>query len=391
MNLIDRTQYDVIILGNHAATYLAGILLRQHSEKLRVLHVPLSYAHAPDRLVLINPDFFRLHPGLSSLQRKLDLTGVYGVCFLADDLQTHSEYRGKTAMSCVGKMSEITQALRQLAGQADVVLADECDPKIAPPDEAGVSLDAGNLRVRAKALLVGDRLDKASERTVALEPTWERDVLHLLSFSSIETLVPAKLGVKKILPLSLDLSGSLAWGYFIPSGENAQPFVLRPVDGPHRQQPTELLRHWIHILEQNDCLRSTASVPETAAVQSIEIPLAGALGNEGVGDRAMAIGPAGGFFAATGEDLYPNCWSAVFAVEVLTAALREKHLQDALQEFRQNWRIPLGEYLRGPQQDLRLLLPLIYRNRVIAARFAESILQGKNVVRPEASDNESVP
>ena len=41
----------------------------------------------------------------------------------------------------------------------------------------------------------------------------------------------------------------------------------------------------------------------------------------------------------------------------------------------------LGDYLRGPQQNLRFLLPLVYRNPVMTARLTESILQGKSVVR----------
>jgi hypothetical protein len=66
---------------------------------------------------------------------------------------------------------------------------------------------------------------------------------------------------------------------------------------------------------------------------------------------------------------------------VINQALREKHLQDALQAYRQRWRITLGNYLRGPQQNLRFLLPLVYRNQVMTNRLAESILLGKAMVR----------
>ena len=45
------------------------------------------------------------------------------------------------------------------------------------------------------------------------------------------------------------------------------------------------------------------------------------------------------------------------------------------------WRTTLGDYLRGPQQNLRFLLPLVYRNQVMTARLSESILMGKSVVR----------
>jgi flavin-dependent dehydrogenase len=110
-------------------------------------------------------------------------------------------------------------------------------------------------------------------------------------------------------------------------------------------------------------------------------PAAGALNREGVGNRTLLFGPAGGFFTACLEDIYPNCWSATFAVDAVRKALDEPHLQDALRPYREQWGTTLGEYLRGPQQNLRFLLPLVYRNAVMTSRLAESILLGKSVVR----------
>jgi len=93
------------------------------------------------------------------------------------------------------------------------------------------------------------------------------------------------------------------------------------------------------------------------------------------------IGPAGGFFSSSGEDVYPGCWSAKFAADAMKKALMEPHLQDALGVYRSKWRTTLGDYLRGPQQNLQFLLPLVYRNPVMTERMAEAILLGKNVVR----------
>ena len=62
-------------------------------------------------------------------------------------------------------------------------------------------------------------------------------------------------------------------------------------------------------------------------------------------------------------------------------ALKEKHLQDALQAYRHKWGATLGDYLRGPQQNLRFLLPLVYRNQVMTTRLTEAILLGKGMVR----------
>jgi hypothetical protein len=71
----------------------------------------------------------------------------------------------------------------------------------------------------------------------------------------------------------------------------------------------------------------------------------------------------------------------LFAVDVIKRALKEKHLQDALNPYRQKWRTTLGDYLRGPHQNLRFLLPLVYRNPTMTARLVEAILLSKSVVR----------
>ena len=116
-------------------------------------------------------------------------------------------------------------------------------------------------------------------------------------------------------------------------------------------------------------------------MKSFDLPLAGALEHEGVANRTLLIGPAGGFYSASGQDIYPNCWSAVFAVDVLRRACGKRICRTALDAYRHNWRTTLGNFLRGPQQNLRFLLPLIYRNHNLTSRVAESILLGKSVVR----------
>ena len=134
-------------------------------------------------------------------------------------------------------------------------------------------------------------------------------------------------------------------------------------------------------LIQSTIANGRVSKIDLSAAQSIDLPLAQALSQENVANRTLLIGPAGGFYSACAEDVYPNCWSSIFAVDVAKKALGEKHLQDALQPYRHKWGSTLGDYLRGPQQNLRFLLPLVYRNPVMTARMAEAILSGASVVR----------
>ena len=59
---------DVLVLGEHPATYRSAALLRQKT-KLRVVHTTIPGEAEPDRLVIVNPSFFTLHPLLELVER----------------------------------------------------------------------------------------------------------------------------------------------------------------------------------------------------------------------------------------------------------------------------------------------------------------------------------
>ncbi|HMO25170.1 MAG TPA: hypothetical protein PKB10_02785, partial [Tepidisphaeraceae bacterium] len=87
------------------------------------------------------------------------------------------------------------------------------------------------------------------------------------------------------------------------------------------------------------------------------------------------------FVSGCSEEVYPSCWSAVHAVDCVLSALRADHPQDALRDYRGRWGSTLGDYLRGPRNNLRYLLPLAFRNEALAQRLADAIFRGQSVVR----------
>ncbi len=180
--------------------------------------------------------------------------------------------------------------------------------------------------------------------------------------------------------MALDLNGILSWAWLLPGKKFTQLAVEQPVESVGQHPSETLLAQWVASLRKHGVLADDIRISLDSA-ESMDLPFAGALSHEGIANRTMLIGPAGGFYSASGEDIYPNCWSAVFAADILKRALKEVHLQDALRAFSHKWRTTLGEYLRGPQQNLRFLLPLVYRNQVMTTRLVESILLGKSVVR----------
>jgi hypothetical protein len=372
--------FDVLVLGDHPSAYLAATLLK-HKAKLRVGHAELESPDSDDRLVTINPALFDLHPLLSGMGRKLPTTGVYGIRFLADQPDTSSESRGKSAVVCTAKYKEVRDRMEKLAETEGVEFFGAKPLQIHGVDETGVDLTVGKQRMRATALVVAGQLAREQRAMLGMPSGWDPETMHRFTSLRCKTVKHLKLPGRSAMPMSLDLCGKLCWGWLLPGDGEFQLTVEQSIGGSlPADAGVQLLRHWITVLKSHGVLDAKFNFADSAAA-SVDLPLAGALAHEGVGNRTLMIGPAGGFYSACGEDVYPGCWSAIFAADVLKKALREPHLQDALNPFRQKWRTTLGDYLRGPHQNLRFLLPLVYRNPAMTSRLTEAILLSKSVVR----------
>jgi len=372
-------QLDVMVLGEHPCTYLAAILLA-NTAKVRVAHCCVPGSGESDRLVLINPAFFELHPLLAPLRRKLEMTGIYGVHFLGDDPAVHSEFRNKSALSHVAAYKSVRAGLIKLAQDQEVQLLTPKAVQIHRLDEQGVEMTLGKEMIHPRSLILGTDLPVPQRKLLGLPESWGADVVHRYTFLKLPAGKWADPGSRPVVPMSLNLRDSLCWGWLLPGPKSIQLAVEQPIETVGKVAPLELLNYWAGVLRSHNILSTKGDLPIELA-ESLDLPLAGALEHEGVANRTLLIGPEGGFYSACAEDIYPNCWSALFAVDAIKKALREPHLQDALQPYRQKWRTTLGEYLRGPQQNLRFLLPLVYRNQRMTTRLTESILQGKSVVR----------
>src|SRR5204863_3920335 len=123
-----------------------------------------------------------------------------------------------------------------------------------------------------------------------------------------------------LMPMSLDLRGQLQWGWLLPAAKEVQIAVEQQADTTSDESGIELLRHWIGVLIAHNVLQASQDSIDFSAAQSVDLPLARALSQESVANRTLLIGPAGGFYSACAEDVYPNCWSSIFAVEVAKKA-----------------------------------------------------------------------
>lgn len=374
---------DILVLGEHPATYLAAMLVAKTS-KLRVLHATMPHdAGPPDRVVILNPSLFELHPLLVGLAKKIELSPVHVLRLLSDESSVRSEHQSRTAMVHVANYEHVRVAMKKLAVELGVTCVEPKSLRVQRLDESGADVTIGRNDVRVRMLLVGGQIDDHHRRMIGPIDAWDdAGVLHRVTFAKLKAakwLADAK--AKSAICMSLDLRGTLWWAWLIPHKTELQLSVAQPVASAEKIPPRELLNHWAKVLQQHGVLREGGIA--FTKIDTMDLPLAGALAHEGVANRTLLIGPAGGFYSACAEDIYPNCWSTIFAVECAAKALGEKHLQDALGSFRHQWRTTLGDYLRGPQQNLRFLLPMVYRNATMTSRLAESILLGKSVVRNE--------
>jgi hypothetical protein len=378
-------EVDVLVVGQHPAAYLAVRVLRD-APSLRVVHALGAGAVPADRLTLVNPDFFSLTPGLEKLKEQLELVEIFGLRYLADQAGVHSESAGKSVAAYVGSFKEIHEALAVLAGGGGSggAAAAGSGPiagtvQVIAVDESGVAMRVGRKQLRARLVLLSDGFEPEVRAALGVPGQWDAEVSHQYTFVKLKGDRGLEAKGTNLMPMSLDLGGTLSWGWLLPGMGCVQVAVMQNAQAARETPPRQQLARWAAILELHGVVKIPAADLEGA--QTLELPLAGALVQEAVANRALLIGPAGGFVSACGEDVYPGCWSAVLAAQTAREALEQRHVQDALRVYRQRWGATIGDYLRGPQQNLRFLLPLVYRNPMMAARLREAILLGKSVVR----------
>jgi flavin-dependent dehydrogenase len=349
---------------------------------LRIIHGVIPGEElSTDRLVFLNPDLFALHELLASLKRKLDLTSMYGLRFLGSAIDQSSQHVSKSITAYVGGFKQLQDAAMKLATTADVTLSKNQTLDIHGLDETGVDVTVGTMRCKPKLLLVAGELPAKHRRILGIPTAWDADVLHRYSYVKLKGTKWINESSRPLVPMSLDVKSTLGWGWLLPGPDHTQIAVEQPLESAARTPPRQLLSAWLESLYAHGVLTTPPASIDVSTAVSVDLPFAGALSQDTVANRTVLFGPAGGFYTACAEDIYPCCWSAIFAVDSARKAVKERFLQDALQHHRTQWGSTLGDYLRGPQQNLRFLLPLVFRNQAMTDRLADAILSGKSVVR----------
>jgi flavin-dependent dehydrogenase len=127
--------------------------------------------------------------------------------------------------------------------------------------------------------------------------------------------------------------------------------------------------------------KAAGIIPAAASAPPVAVPCLAGLALEmetHVSKRCLLIGDAGGFVSAfSNEGIYPALRSGWLAAETVARALQAPLLQDELASFSSDWRANLADYLRMPNTDLGLLLPMVFNNPQMSRRVARAFLLGQ--------------
>ena len=246
-------QLDVLVLGEHPSAYLAAALIAGNS-KLRVLHTTIPDDSQPDRLVVINPEFFKLHPLLEPLRRKLEMVATYGLGFLSHDAAIRSEYRNKSISAYIASYKAVRAAMIKVAEANGVELVTPKVLQIHRLDEHGAEVTVGKGMVRPKVLVLGGLLPEPQQKLLGLPEAWGVDIVHRYTFIKLPGTKWANLGSRPIIPMCLNLNEMLCWGWLLQGPKGIQISVEQPVETLSKLRPGDLLSAWIEVLRQNGVL-----------------------------------------------------------------------------------------------------------------------------------------
>jgi flavin-dependent dehydrogenase len=369
-----NASFDAVVIGEHPSASLASSLLARRGRD--VLHLSRRHAKPLHRLALLSPSFFSLDKSLSPLRRKLKLSPLHGMTLLGERADLRGQHLTPAAAAFVVETDDFSSALQAHARTAGAATRACHFASVVAVDESGVRLVVDGKPLLARLLMLADELDETSAKLLGMPARWPAALERRLTFLGFRA--PSSQPSRRTLVVSMDLVGTSQWAWLLCGKTSWQAAVESPA-ADDSARGVELLARWLDLLRLHGLI-SDAKL-DVRHAQSVVLPFEGAMERDCVASRTLLLGPAGGFICGSGEELLPCCWSAVFAAQCADEALDHPPVQDTLRRYREAWGSTLGDYLRGPRNNLRYLLPLAFRNPVMTRRLAEAVLLGQSVVR----------
>ncbi|MCY2931030.1 MAG: hypothetical protein NTV86_16380, partial [Planctomycetota bacterium] len=289
------------------------------------------------------------------------------------DKQVVSPGRGTAGYILPG--GALQAALARAARDAGAKFITMSRPPAVEPHEDGVRVHAQR-EVQARVALLTGAAPGEALRRLAFQ------AVGLLSQSplaaALECPLPAREARKSAPALTLlephDRNDTVL--FFAAAGV----FHLRLIRRSNRPIAYEELAALLERLQQAGAAPGPLRVPK--ALSATWLPPAGVAMEmvTHVARRSLLAGPAGGFAdIITAQTLLPGVSSALMAADVIDKSLAEGDPQVSLGDYDEIWQRTLARQLAPPSTPLSLLLPLVFVNARILARFTAAVLRGQDI------------
>lgn len=363
-----KTGYDVVIVGGGPAGSAAAIGAIER--KLSVLVVERGQDRRPGTCAgWLGPSAIQAcaKAGVDVATVGAEFTGL---CLRSWDFKQRVEVTDKELTGVVVEPTALGQALLGAAeANGSDVLRGATVAHLQLGDSGAALRLADGRTVQGQVALIADGAASATTEMTRLPAAWQIIGPRTCAIAVFETK-SAGSGLDVILGATRGLKqATIARG----RSEIRVALLTQDDSAPATTQLAALLRD----------ARTARVLPNEFDAAPMPLPcLAGAALDleTHIGKRCLLIGDAGGFVTSfSNEGIYPALRSGALAAETAARALGAAVFQDELASFSACWRADLADYLRMPNTDLGLLLPMVFNNPQMSRRLARAFLLGQAI------------
>jgi flavin-dependent dehydrogenase len=362
-----RELYDLVVVGGGPAGATGAL----HAARRGATALVIEKEHSPPPeawAAWLGPAAVSLCKECGVSARKAGATEFKGLHLHSWDLRRSAAVDDRDLRGWLVDRATLDEALRKeaVAAGADMIVGREVQDLALGEDRAVLSLSDGQQAV-GKVVLIGDGVASPMGRMANLAVAAQQPSVALGAFVRYETKEKmARLDVAIGASRAGQLATIVRLGKVVCVG-----LVMRSPQQPVGQELCAFL---------DQAVRS-GLLPDGAPHEPVQRLCPGGVAldmDTHVGKRCLLVGDAGGFVAAfSNEGVYPAMRSGWIAADAALRALAASVLQDELATFGVAWRRELADYLRMPNTDLSLLVPLVFNNEQMSRRVARAFLLGQ--------------
>jgi flavin-dependent dehydrogenase len=363
---VNHAIYDVVIVGAGPAGGAAAIQARRLGLTCLVVGGS-NQRRGGSQLDWVGPAGLKLCKSIGLSATAAGAREFSGLQLRSWDFRKSTRVSEPTLRGWVVDRPTFERALVALASEAGAEVNPTAVPSTLTLGEQYVEIGFQEGGVaRGRVLLIGDGLESVTAELARI--TTARRCPSVASWAEMEFEAAGQQAGLDVIIGSRRSPHAATILYC--AGRGRLRMVTQDTSSPVEAQFSELLRG----------AQAARLIPQTVQRRVVTglTPSGAALDAETlIGKRCLLIGETGGFVAAfSDESIYPGMKSGCVAVEVVARALKAPVFQDELQEFNPAWRRELADYLRLPNTDLCLLMPLVFSNARMSARIARAFLLG---------------